>query len=215
MDSISQNSLHDELLSRLRKMITGGHLRPGEKIPERQLCDQFGVSRTPLREALKVLAAEGLIELAPNRGAMIAAIQSSEWEEWVPISEAIEALSGELACQHITDTEIDEIKRLHAGMIADYEAGNLKGYLDKNRQIHQRIVSGAHNPLLETIYDTLFFRIGRSQLKPNLPREAVARDLACHKEILEALEKREGAKLAELLKRHLQAFLRLYESQAF
>ena len=119
MDSISQHSLHDELLNRLRRMIIDGQFMPGDKVPERQLCDQFGVSRTPLREALKVLAAEGLVQLAPNRGAMIATLSADELEECLAISTALEALSGELACENVTDAEMEKIRTLHAEMIAD------------------------------------------------------------------------------------------------
>jgi DNA-binding GntR family transcriptional regulator len=135
MQSITQHSLHDELLSRLRKMIISGAFLPGEKIPERQLCDQFGVSRTPLREALKVLAAEGLVQLSPNRGAMIAALSPAEMDECLTISSAIEALTAELACANITDEEIATIKALHDTMIAHYRQGNLDGFLAANREI--------------------------------------------------------------------------------
>ena len=213
MDSISQLSLHDELLSRLRQMIIDGYLQPGDKVPERQLCEHFGVSRTPLREALKVLAAEGLIELAPNRGAMIAALDPDEADECQPISAAIEALSGELACELITDAEIEEIKALNEAMVADYEAGNLKGFFDKNRRVHQHIVAAAHNPILAGIYETLFFRIGRSRVKPSLPREVIAQAIAYHKDIIKALEDRQGARLADLLRRHFETVFLAYNRE--
>ncbi|NJM34017.1 MAG: GntR family transcriptional regulator [Rhodomicrobium sp.] len=208
MDSIEQHSLHDELLARLRRMIIDGQFRPGDKVPERQLCDHFGVSRTPLREALKVLAAEGLIELAPNRGAMIAAVNAHDLEEVLPISVAIEALSGELACEHITDAEINEIKALHAEMVADFEAGRFKSYYDKNRDIHQHIVTAARNPLLANLYDTLFFRIGRSRFANDMPWDVLQQDLTYHKQIIKALEERQGERLADLLKSHLETFFR-------
>jgi DNA-binding GntR family transcriptional regulator len=214
MDSISQQSLHDELLSRLRRMIIDGNLQPGDKVPERQLCEHFGVSRTPLREALKVLAAEGLVELAPNRGAMIAVLDPDEVDECLPISGAIEALSGELACESITDAEIEEIKALNEAMVADFRAGDLKGYFDKNRQVHQRIVAAAHNPILAGIYDTLFFRIGRGQVRPGLPNEVMTQAIAYHKDILEALEDRQGARLADLLKRHFESVFVAYGAKS-
>jgi DNA-binding GntR family transcriptional regulator len=210
MDSISQHSLHDELLARLRRMIIDGELRPGDKVPERQLCDHFGVSRTPLREALKVLAAEGFIELAPNRGAMIAASSTGDIEEVLPISAAIEALSGELACEHITDEEIARIKAIHVEMAADFEAGRFQSYAEKNRLIHQHIVAAARNPLLASLYDTLFFRIGRGRCAEELASDMLHQDLAYHQEIIKALEERQGVRLAGLLKSHLEACFSAY-----
>lgn len=212
MDTIAQQSLHDELLNRLRNMIIGGQFVPGDKIPERRLCDQFGVSRTPLREALKVLAAEGLVQLAPNRGAMVAALTPEELEECLPMAAAIESLVGELACDNITDEEIATIKSRHAGMLAALEAGNLDASLAMNREIHARIVAATRNPLLAAIYDTLFFRVGRSRLAPYLSTETIAKSLADHNDIIEALEARQSQRLAGLLQRHMEHLFGTFRS---
>ena len=96
---IKRQSLHDELTSRLRHLIIEGDLPPGEKLSEKDLCAQFDVSRTPLRESLKVLATEGLVQLTPNRGASVSPLTISDLEEAFPIMGALEAVSGELACQ--------------------------------------------------------------------------------------------------------------------
>lgn len=214
MQSITQHSLHDELLGRLRKMIISGAFLPGEKIPERQLCDQFGVSRTPLREALKVLAAEGLVQLAPNRGAMIATLSADEMEECLAISSAIEALTAELACANITDAEIEKIKALHAVMVADHRAGDLDAFLATNREIHESIVAAARNPMLASIYDTLFFRIGRTRVHPHYSSERLEGAVAEHEEIMSVLEARQGKRLAELLQHHLEQMFGIYRSAA-
>ncbi len=200
MDSIAQNSLHDELLDRLRQMIISGQFIPGEKIPERSLCEQFAVSRTPLREALKVLAAEGLVQLAPNRGAVVAILSPAELEECLPITAAIEALTGELACENITDIEIEEIATLHSEMVSKYDSGDMPGFVDANQQIHERILSASRNSLLKGIYETLFFRIGWRRLILSLPREKIAKFLADHERMLLALKARNGEKLSLILR---------------
>ncbi len=212
MDSISQHSLHDELLDRLRKMIIGRKFLPGDKIPERQLCEQFGVSRTPLREALKVLAAEGLVQLAPNRGAVVVSLSPDDIEECIPISAAIEALSVELACEHITDAEIEEIKSLHARMIAAYRAGDMGGFLEANREIHEKIVAATRNPLLAAIYDTLFFRIDWPTLLSQLSDEAMSQVIADHEAIVLALEARQSQDLSELLKSHWEQMFEAFRN---
>jgi DNA-binding GntR family transcriptional regulator len=110
---ITRPSLHSELLNRLRDLIVQGELQQGTKIPERKLCERYGVSRTPMREALKVLAVEGLVWLEPNRGAWVNKVTIEELEEVFPVMGALEALSGELACIHISDKEIEAIRKKH------------------------------------------------------------------------------------------------------
>jgi DNA-binding GntR family transcriptional regulator len=200
---ISQSSLHDELLGRLKKMIIAGEFMPGDKIPERQLCEQFGVSRTPLREALKVLAAEGLLQLAPNRGAVVAALNEDEIEECVPISEAIEDLAGQLACEHITDAEIAELKSLLGRMGAEHAKGNRSGFISATRQIHEKIVEATRNPLLGTIYDTVYFRLGWNRMMSELPADEAARILEDHRQIVAALSARERERVSESLRLYL------------
>jgi DNA-binding GntR family transcriptional regulator len=210
MENITKQSLHDELLNRLRKMIIEGQFVPGDKIPERRLCDQFGVSRTPLREALKVLAAEGLVQLAPNRGAIVASLTPEELEECLPMAAAIESLVGELACENITDEEIAMIKAYNTGMLAAHEAGNLDASLAMNSQMHRSIVAAARNSLLTAIYDTLFFRVGQTRLAPYLSDETMAKALAEHDDIIEALEARQPQRLAGLLQRHMEHLFATY-----
>src|ERR1700751_1689030 len=105
-------SLHDETLTRLRDHIVEGHIPDGGRIPERQLCEMLGISRTPLREALKVLAAEGLVELLPNPGARVRPLSERDLAELFDLMGGLEGLAGRLACETITDAEIAEVERL-------------------------------------------------------------------------------------------------------
>ena len=93
-DSIARRPLHEELAERLRDLISLGELQPGEKIPEKALCERFGVSRTPLREALKVLASAGTVTLRPNRGAVVSTLTREELDEVFPVMGSLEALAG-------------------------------------------------------------------------------------------------------------------------
>ena len=113
---IRQALMHEEIADRLRGLIFAGELKPEARVQEKDLCVRFETSRTPLREALKVLASEGLITLLPNRGARITRLTSEDAEELFSVMGALEALSGELACASITDTEILEIKAMHYQM---------------------------------------------------------------------------------------------------
>lgn len=110
--------LHDTVVEHLRRLIIEGVLSPGVKLNERELCETLGISRTPLREAFKVLAAEGLIEIAPNRGASVARMTEKEIREMFELMSALEAFSGELAAERMTPVELAEIKALHYAMLA-------------------------------------------------------------------------------------------------
>src|ERR1700716_359205 len=160
---ISRLSLHDETVARLRTMITEGHLAPGSRIAERDLCDRFGISRTPLREALKVLASEGLVELLPHRGSRVTRLSAPELRDAFEIVAALEALAGELACQRITDAQVDEIAAVHARMEEHYRRGELTEYFACNQTIHEAINRAAGNPQLTGMYALLSNRVRRAR----------------------------------------------------
>ena len=200
---IVRRTLHDELLQRLRQMIVDGALKPGQKIPEKDLCTRFGVSRTPLREALKVLANEGLVTLTPNRGSMVTDLTLEALEETFPVMGALEALSGEMAGANITDEEIAGIRRCHQSMIAHHERGELPEYFALNQEIHERILAAARNETLVSLYRSLEGRIRQARFLANMSPERWAQAVSEHEEIMAALEARDGVRLAEILKRHL------------
>ena len=200
---IVRRSLHDELTDRLRHLIVEGDLAPGAKVPEKQLCERFGVSRTPLREALKVLASEGLVQLRPNRGAVVSRLTMEDLEETFPVMGALEALSGELACERISDREIAAVREAHEKMVEHYEQGELAPYFRLNQEIHERILQAAGNPTLTSLHRGLTGRVRRARYMANMSPERWARAVAEHEEILSALEARDGARLSRILKDHL------------
>jgi DNA-binding GntR family transcriptional regulator len=210
MPPIERLSLHDELLGQLRKMISDGSLPIGGKIPERELCEKFGVSRTPLREAIKVLAAEGLVRLEPHRGAIVNELSPEELEEILPIVSALEGLSGELACEHVTDEDIAAIRESNDKMMEAFAAGNSKNFIKWHQEFHGRILAATRNPLLIAIYDSTCSRVGRARVCVRLPREAVDHAMEEHAGIMAALEARQGPKLAALLRRHIEVALGSY-----
>jgi DNA-binding GntR family transcriptional regulator len=202
-EPIVRRTLHDELLDRLRQMVIDGDMVPGEKVPEKDLCERFGVSRTPLREALKVLASEGLVTLTPNRGAMIAELTLEDLEEAFPVMGALEALSGEMACANITDREIAEIRNLHREMIAHYESRKLRAYFRANQRIHELILAAARNQTLSTLYRSLEGRIRQARFLANMSEARWAQAVQEHEGMIEALAARDGARLGSILKSHL------------
>ncbi|HLI13954.1 MAG TPA: GntR family transcriptional regulator [Alphaproteobacteria bacterium] len=201
---IRRGSLHQEVVARLRDMIIEGELAPGEKLRERLLCERFGISRTPLREALKVLAADGLVELNPSRGALVARLKIEEIDEIFSVMGALEALSGELAAARITEEEIAEIRVLHAQMLLHYTRGELASYFALNQRIHERILEAARNPTLAAVYRNLAGRARRARYLANMSKRRWAQAVEEHEQILAALAARDGQTLATLLKAHLR-----------
>lgn len=200
---IQRRTLHDELVERLREMINSGDLAAGAKIPERELCERFVVSRTPLREALKVLASEGLVKLTPNRGASVAKLTLEDLEQVFPVMAALEALSGELACERITDAEIAKIRATNEAMVEHYENRDLPNYFRLNQAIHQGILQAAGNDTLSSTYDSLAGRISRARYMANMSALRWAKAVEEHGQILEALERRDGPALSAILRSHV------------
>ena len=202
--SIPKRALHDELAGRLREMIIDGRLEPGARLQERSLCEQFDVSRTPIREALKVLSAEGLIELTPNRGASVTELTLSDLAEAFPIMGALEALAGELACARMSAAQIKRVRKLHERMVGYYRAQRLKDYFRANEAIHQAIADAAGNTTLSNMLDGLSGRVRRARFRANVTPERWAEAIEEHELMMEALEGRDGQRLGEVLKQHLE-----------
>jgi DNA-binding GntR family transcriptional regulator len=204
MEKIRQGSLYGEAAQRIRTMIKDGRLKPGTRVPEKQLCEQFGVSRTPLREALKVLASEGFVELLPNRGARVVQLTRRMLKDTLDVMAALEGLSGELACQHVSAEEIDTMRHLHKQMIAHYEAGDLSAYFEVNQRIHETLVAAARNEVLLETYNNLNERVRRfrfsQQMSPALWEQVVGE----HEQILQALEARDSQRMGAILRGHLK-----------
>ena len=200
---IPRRTLHAELVERLSEMIHSGELAAGSKIPEKELCERFVVSRTPLREALKVLASDGLIKLTPNRGASVTELTLEDIEEVFPVMASLEALSGELACQRINDQNLMAIQQMHDEMVGYYHQRNLPEYFRVNQAIHQRILEIAGNKTLSSTYQSLAGRIARARYLANMSAQRWAHAVEEHEHMLAALKKRDGKALAQILRDHL------------
>lgn len=200
---IARRPLHEEATDRLRDLIVQGSLAPGSRLNERLLTAQLGVSRTPLREAFKLLATEGLVELLPNRGAIVSEIDPVRLAETLAVMGALEALAGELACASATDGQIGEIRSLHLEMLANHARGDLAGYFKFNQAIHLKIVKYSGNTVLYQTYRHLNANVRRARYMANLSQERWNAAVREHGEILDALARRDVARIRVLLTEHL------------
>lgn len=199
-----RSPLHQNVLGTVRDLITQGEFAPGARLTERILTERLRVSRTPLREALKVLAHEGLVELLPNCGARVTKLTADDVRHLFAVIGALEALAGRLACEEITAAELTELKRLNGAMSEHFGRRELPEYFRFNQIIHEQIVRAARNPVLLTNYHLLCGRIRRARYQANQINEKRWRKaMAEHDAMIVALERRDGEKLAEILQTHL------------
>ena len=196
-------TLPQKVASRLRDMIVQDALTPGQRIRERSLAEQLDVSRTPLREALKVLATEGLVELSPNRGALVANPSPEEVRDMLQVLGVLEGLAGELACRQATVEEIDEIQALHYEMLASFARKDRLEYFKINQKIHQAMVAASRNVSLIETHARLNARLYRVRFQSNLRNRTWPSAIDEHTAILDALMRRDGASLSALMRDHL------------
>ncbi|MGH8749420.1 MAG: GntR family transcriptional regulator [Burkholderiales bacterium] len=203
----ARRPLHEEAIDQLRDLIVRGELMPGSRLNERVLSARLGVSRTPLREAIKLLATEGLVHLLPNRGAVAAPIERERIRETLAVMGALESLAGELACAQASDQAVAEIRALHFEMLAMHARRDLDGYFRHNQAIHLKLVEASGNAVLAQTYRQLNANVRRVRYMANLSPERWDAAVKEHEAILAALAARDAARLKRLLRDHLSAKL--------
>lgn len=186
-------------------MILEGYFPPDERIPERVMCDRFDVSRTPLREALKVLAVEGLIELSHNRGARLRATSRKEVVDLFEVLCSYEATVGRLAAERATDAELVNVQGMHSGLRAAYTARERTEYFKLNQNIHAAIVAMTQNDELKTAYRHCATKIAVVRYQVNYNDRRWKESMAEHELIMEALLQRKKAGLSRVLRLHAEA----------
>lgn len=196
-------TLHDEVLQRLRDMIIEGEIEPGARISEGAVGARLGVSRTPLREAIKTLVGEGLVDIVQTKGAIVHVFTEKELYDTIQTLKILEESAGRLACQQASDETIAAIGSLHAAMIARYEAGERLEYFKLNQAIHSAIAAAAGNKVLQTMHEMLQARVKRARFEGHGEQSRWAEAVKEHEEMIVALRARDSDALAEVLGRHM------------
>src|SRR5262245_547485 len=202
--TIPRPMLHQQVAQQLRQMLVEGRVSPGAKLNERELCEHLRVSRTPLREAIKMLAAEGLVELLPNRGAAAVSLTEEDIAHTFEVMAGLEAQAGELAAQRITEAELAEIQAIHFEMMAAYTRRDLSAYYTLNARIHSAISAAAKNPVLAQVYEQVNARLQALRFRSNQDGEKWKNAMKEHEKMIEALATHDGAAMREVLLSHLR-----------
>lgn len=161
VEPVVRRTQHDEVVGRMRDMIIECHLPPGTRVHGGQLCEALGISRTPLREALKYLASEGLLYLVAGRGAVVHRLSARDVQDMLVVLSTLEALAGRLVCAHASDRDIAHIRRLHDRMMDYYDCGDRLEYYKLNQDIYSAIADLSGNAYLASTHDAAQARLKR------------------------------------------------------
>ena len=201
---VVRDALHQQVAQRLRKLLIDGTLAAGAKLNERVLCEQLGISRTPLREAIRLLAAEGMVTLEPGRGAFAPRLTREEVLHTFDVIAELEGLAGERAAARVTEAALSELQALQYDMQAAFERRDLPGYYAANAQVHDWLSRLADNPVLRQTWQQLNRRLHALRFRSNQDEAKWAHALDEHAQMLRALKARDGQAMRRLLVEHLQ-----------
>ncbi|SMX51121.1 GntR family transcriptional regulator [Actibacterium lipolyticum] len=186
-----EKNLAEQIAGQLRRDILRGKLPPGASIKERDNAAEMGVSRTPLREAIRILAKEGLVELRPARSPIVSMPSVKQISDEVEVLLSVEKLSGELACERATDAEIAAISAIVDEMSQDFETADPVDMFETDMKFHTAIAQAAHNQPLAEIHGTFLARLWRARFLAAVKRRNRERVIDHHGLIVDALKARD------------------------
>jgi DNA-binding GntR family transcriptional regulator len=201
---VPRTGLHEQAARKLRALIVRGDLSPGEALLEVSLSEALGISRTPLREALKQLAAEGLVELRLNRGAVVAPLRPDELIELFEAVSGIERCAAELAAHRMTASDMQRLEALQKRIERHHGRGELRDYFEANHQIHSAIVGFARNSVLKASHEALLARAERARFFALAADGRWDESVHEHRQILAALRARDAEQAGRLLGQHVR-----------
>lgn len=192
---MTETPLAENIANQLRRDILRGKLRPGAPIKERDNATEMGVSRTPMREAIRILAKEGLVNLRPSRSPLVAEPSLKEVMDAIDVLTALEVLSGKLACRNATEADLEEIHGIHAYMAKIYDDADSLDLFEVDMSFHRAIARASHNALLAESHQAYLARLWRVRYLTASLRHNRARVLNQHGAILEGLQQRDVDKV--------------------
>nr|MBL8410239.1 GntR family transcriptional regulator [Dechloromonas sp.] len=216
MNRIAPTALYQEVAERLRQRIFAHELTPGTWIDEQKLAEQYGISRTPLREALKVLASEGLVELKPRRGCYVTEISRQDLDDIFPLMALLEGRCAVDAVNRAKPADIKELKAIHEKLEAAARDGRIDAFFEANQAFHRRIQEMANNRWLLSVIQDLRKVLKLSRLHSLSLEGRLQQSLEEHRTIMAAFEAQDAAKAEKTMHDHLlsgrEALARMLEN---
>ncbi len=197
------NSLHDQVAATLREQIFAGSLTPGSFLDEAALCERLEISRTPLREALKVLTAEGLLRHEPRRGCFVAEVTQRDLDEIFPVIALLEGRCAWEAARNASDADIEALATLHAQLEAHAKAHRINAYYATNFAIHEAIITLADNRWLAQVIGDLRKILKLARLQQLKAPGRLEQSLAEHLAVFAALKAHDSDGAEAAMRTHL------------
>lgn len=203
MTRIAPTALYQEVAERLRQRIFAHELTPGTWIDEQKLAEQYGISRTPLREALKVLASEGLVELRPRRGCYVTEISRQDLDDIFPLMALLEGRCAADAVKSATADDIEELQGIHERLEAAARDDRIDAFFDANQEFHKKIQELSGNRWLLSVIQDLRKVLKLSRLHSLSLEGRLQQSLKEHRDIMAAIKARDTANAERLMHDHL------------
>ncbi len=195
--------LRDVVFNTLREAILRGDLKPGERLMELQLASSRGVSRTPSREAIRMLQQEGLAVTVPRKGAEVAKMTEKDMEDVLKIREALEILAVQLACDNIENEQLMLLEEKVEKFRTVVKTGEIKQIAEADIEFHDILYNAAQNPKLVVMLNHLREQIYRYRIEYLKDEQNYPRLIQEHGQILEGLKKRDKEYVSETMKHHM------------
>jgi DNA-binding GntR family transcriptional regulator len=203
-EKLQKQTLPEQIANQLRRKILLGELPPGSPVKERENAATLGVSRTPMREAIRILAKEGLVVLRPSRSPIVADPSLKEASDDLTVMGALEILSAELACKHATEQELAEIAEIYETLLETSQGGEQIDAFEVDMQFHRAIAIASHNPALAETHDAYLARLWRTRFLSATFKTDRIRSLSQHGEIVRGLQMRDADLVVREVRSHIE-----------
>ena len=204
----NHRTLRERILSTIRAAIVNGEIRPGTRIMEPKLAERFGISRTPIREAIRQLESEGLISVIPRKGAIVASISTQDISNFYELKMILEGHAARLAAKNLTGNDLMKMETVNRQIEAASAKKNLSRVLDLHNEFHEIFLRACGNEKLHAIVQNLVMQFQRFHLIPAMPRR-IGGSIRQHTEIIEAFRRKDAARAEELVRKNA-----LYEKKS-
>jgi len=195
-------TLRESIVDFLKEAIIKGHLRPGERIPEPELAERFGVSRTPIREAFRQLESDGFLTVIPRKGAVVSPITDKDVREFYAIKSLLEGFAARSACadNNFSNSEIKKMEGLNMQMSRLAEKGDYKGFFKLDNQFHDIFWKACGNDKLYSLFNNLVQQFERFRITSLSRQGRMKNSVKQHDDIIGAFKKRDAALVDELVR---------------
>lgn len=197
----NHRTLRERILSTIRAAIVNGQIRPGTRIMEPELAERFGISRTPIREAIRQLESEGLISVIPRKGAIVASISPQDISNFYELKMILEGHAARLAAKNLTENDLTKMETVNRQIEAASAKKNLSRVLDLHNEFHEIFLHACGNDKLHAIVQNLVMQFQRFRLIPAMPGR-IKGSIRQHTEIIEAFRRKDAARAEELVRKN-------------